>query len=30
VPTLQNDLNAVTVSITDYYPDRLLGCGKEV
>jgi hypothetical protein len=24
VPTLQNDLNAVTVSITDYYPDRLL------
>jgi hypothetical protein len=25
VPTLQNDLNAVTVSITDYYPDRLLG-----
>jgi hypothetical protein len=25
VPTLQNDLNAVTVKITDYYPDRLLG-----
>jgi hypothetical protein len=25
VPTLQNDLNLVTVSITDYYPDRLLG-----
>jgi hypothetical protein len=24
VPTLQNDLNAVTVSITDCYPDRLL------
>jgi hypothetical protein len=24
VPTLQNDLNAVKVSITDYYPDRLL------
>jgi hypothetical protein len=27
VPTLQNDLNAVTVSITDYYPDKLLGGG---
>jgi hypothetical protein len=24
LPTLQNDLNLVTVSITDYYPDRLL------
>jgi hypothetical protein len=24
VPTLQNDLNAAKVSITDYYPDRLL------
>jgi hypothetical protein len=28
VPTLQNDLNAVTVSITDCYPDRLLESGN--
>jgi hypothetical protein len=28
LPTLQNDLNLVTVSITDYYPDRLLAMSK--